>query len=77
MARPEQALEITGYVVGAMPPFGHQARLLTIVDPGVTAQKEIFGGGGEIDAMLRLTAKELLKITRAEIVPMSQPDAGS
>lgn len=71
MARPDQALEITGYVVGAMPPFGHQTRLKTIVDPGVMAHTEIFGGGGEINAMLRLTPQELLRVTGAEIVIVS------
>jgi Cys-tRNA(Pro) deacylase len=71
MARPEQALEITGYVVGAMPPFGHRNRLRTIVDPGVVAHPEIFGGGGEIDAMLRFKPEELLRVTGAEIVRVS------
>ena len=68
LARPGQALEITGYIVGAMPPFGHRTRLRTIVDPDVVAHQEIFGGGGEIDAMLRMTAEELVRVTRAEIV---------
>jgi prolyl-tRNA editing enzyme YbaK/EbsC (Cys-tRNA(Pro) deacylase) len=71
MARPEQALEITGYVVGAMPPFGHHTRLKTIVGTGVTAHTEIFGGGGEKNAMLRLTPEELLRVTGAEIVTIS------
>ena len=71
MARPDQALEITGYVVGAMPPFGHHTGLKTIVDPGVVAHTEIFGGGGEINAMLRLTPEELLRVTGAEIVTVS------
>jgi Cys-tRNA(Pro) deacylase len=71
MARPEQALEITGYVVGAMPPFGHKAQLRTILDPDVVAQGEIFGGGGEINAMLRLTPEELLCVTKAEIVSVA------
>jgi len=68
MARAEQALKITGYIVGAMPPFGHQTRLRTIVDPDVMTHQEIFGGGGEIDAMLRLTPEELVRVTDAEIV---------
>lgn len=71
MARPEQALEITGYVVGAMPPFGHQTRLRTIVDPALLAHREIFGGGGEINAMLRLTPQELLRVTGAEVVAVA------
>jgi Cys-tRNA(Pro) deacylase len=68
MARPDQALDITGYVVGSMPPFGHRTRLRTLVDPGVTRHAEIFGGGGEINAMLRLAPQELLRVTGAEVV---------
>jgi Cys-tRNA(Pro) deacylase len=71
MARPEQALAITGYIVGAMPPFGHQTRLRTLVDPGVIAQEEIYGGGGEINAMLRLTSRELVRVAGAEVVSVA------
>lgn len=71
MARPEQALAITGYGVGAMPPFGHRVALRTLLDPGVIAQGEVYGGGGEINAMLRLAAQELLRVTRAEVVPVT------
>jgi prolyl-tRNA editing enzyme YbaK/EbsC (Cys-tRNA(Pro) deacylase) len=71
MARPEQALEITGYAVGAMPPFGHENRLPTVVDPGVTVWPAIYGGGGDIDAMLRLTPGELLRVTGAAIVQVT------
>jgi Cys-tRNA(Pro) deacylase len=70
MARPDQALDITGYVVGSMPPFGHQSPLRTLVDPGVTRHSEIFGGGGEVNAMLRLAPGELLRVTEAEVVPV-------
>ena len=72
----EQALEITGYVVGSMPPFGHRQILPTIVDPAVTELGVIFGGGGDIDAMLRLTPAELVRVTRAEIVDVSE-DTGN
>lgn len=77
MANPEQALAITGYVVGAMPPFGHKTRLPTIVDPGVVAQAEIYGGGGEVNAMLRLTPAELLRVTGAEIVLVLEDSSDS
>jgi Cys-tRNA(Pro) deacylase len=71
-ANAAQALEITGYVVGSMPPFGHHQTLPTIIDPGITKLDVIFGGGGDIDAMLRLTPAELLRITGAEIVDVSE-----
>ena len=54
-----------------MPPFGHKQELRTLVDPAVTRQGVIYGGGGDIDAMLRLTPAELLAATRAEVTTLS------
>jgi Cys-tRNA(Pro) deacylase len=70
-AAPNQAFDLTGYIVGSMPPFGHQQKLRTLVDPAVTRQEVIYGGGGDIDAMLRLTPAELLTATRAEVTALS------
>jgi len=71
-ATPEQALEISGYVVGSMPPFGHKQRLRTFIDPAVMELAVIYGGGGVVDAMLRLTSAELLRVTVGELVAVSQ-----
>jgi Cys-tRNA(Pro) deacylase len=71
-ASAEQALEITGYIVGSMPPFGHRRKLRTLIDPAVTAFEIIFGGGGDIDAMMRLTVAELLRVTAGEVVPVNE-----
>ena len=35
LATPEMVLEISGYEVGAMPPFGHRQPLTTLIDPRV------------------------------------------
>ncbi len=71
-ATSEQALEITGYVVGSMPPFGHRQKLVTFVDPAIAQFDLIFGGGGDIDAMLRLSPAELVRVTEAELLPVSE-----
>ena len=71
-ASAEQALVLTGYVVGSMPPFGHRTPLKTLVDPAVTRLDTIYGGGGALDAMLRLTAAELLRVTAAEVVAIAE-----
>jgi len=71
-ATPEQALEITGFVVGSMPPFGHLTRMRTLLDRAVSNQEVIFGGGGDINAMMRLTPGELIKVTGAEITSLSE-----
>jgi Cys-tRNA(Pro) deacylase len=71
-AEAERALEITGFVVGSMPPFGHRQKLHTFIDPAVTEFDVIFGGGGDIDAMLRLTPAELLRVTGGEMLEVSE-----
>ncbi|MBE7549745.1 MAG: YbaK/EbsC family protein [Anaerolineales bacterium] len=68
----ERALEITGYIVGSMPPFGHRHKLRTLVDPAITAFQVIFGGGGDINAMMRLTPMELLRVTGGEVMSVSE-----
>ena len=71
-ASPDNAFALTGFVVGSMPPFGHKQKLRTLVDTAVTELDTIYGGGGDIDAMMRLTPQELLKVSQAEVVPFSE-----
>ena len=68
----ERALEITGYVVGSMPPFGHRLKLATLIDPAVLQLDVVYGGGGGIDTMMRLTPAELLRVTGARVLDVSQ-----
>jgi len=71
-ATAEEALAITGYAVGSMPPFGHKVKLPTLIDAAVKDLDEVYGGGGSIDAMMRLSAKELLQATDGEILELSE-----
>lgn len=71
-ASAEQALAITGFVVGSMPPFGHRQRLRTVVDPSVTRLDTIYGGGGDINAMMKLKSRELIRVSGAEVQELSE-----
>lgn len=71
-ASAEQALDITGFVVGSMPPFGHKQKLNTVVDPSIETLEIVYGGGGDINAMMRLTSCELVNVTDAQVVPISE-----
>ncbi len=71
-ASPEQVLDKTGFQVGSMPPFGHRYPLRTLVDEIVIAQKVVFGGGGKINAMMQLETAELLKVTGADVMDLSE-----
>jgi len=72
LASPERTLELTGYPVGAMPPFGHRSRLPTLVDSvSVPAGAVVFGGGGARDVLLRVSVDALLSATRARHLPLT------
>jgi prolyl-tRNA editing enzyme YbaK/EbsC (Cys-tRNA(Pro) deacylase) len=71
-ASAEEALAITGYIVGSMPPFGHRQQLRTFIDPAILAFETIYGGGGDLNAMLRLTPAELLRVTEGELTSVSE-----
>jgi Cys-tRNA(Pro) deacylase len=71
-ADPDEVLKMTGYVVGSMPPFGHKIRLRTLMDPAVIRQEIVYGGGGDINAMMKLAADVLLQATQAEVTELSE-----
>ncbi len=65
-AVPETVLAITGYEVGAVPPFGHKTTLRTVVATAVYHQTIIYGGGGEVQALMKLTTAELKRVVGTE-----------
>lgn len=65
LADGETVMEITGYPVGAVPPFGQRQRLLTLIDRRVMAQSEVYAGGGAIDTLLKVTPNEIVRATGA------------
>ena len=68
----DQVLDISGYPVGAVPPFGHQTALRTVVDTAVYQHPIVYGGGGEIHALMRLSTAELRRVVGDEIAPLSE-----
>ena len=73
LATADEALALTGYAVGAMPPFGHRRPLTTWVDarrvaPGHT----VVAGGGARDALLQLTTDDLLRVTGARAAELTE-----
>ena len=73
MANADEVLEIAGYAVGAMPPFGHKTPLRTLIDSRVFDQPVIFAGGGDLNALLHITPTEILRVTAGEQVEVTTP----
>jgi prolyl-tRNA editing enzyme YbaK/EbsC (Cys-tRNA(Pro) deacylase) len=72
IANPEEVESIAGYVVGSMPPFGHKTPLHTLMDTRAFAQSEFYAGGGDINAMLRVSPDEIQRVSNAERVEVTQ-----
>jgi prolyl-tRNA editing enzyme YbaK/EbsC (Cys-tRNA(Pro) deacylase) len=68
LASPEVVREVTGYEVGAMPPFGHAQPLRTLIDPRVLDNRLAYAGGGAENALVRLDPHEILRITGGKIM---------
>ena len=74
LADPETVLRLSGYEVGAMPPFGHLQPLPTLVDPRLLEHDVVYAGGGAENALLRLHSAEILRLSGAE--PMDLMETG-
>ena len=70
LATPEMVLEISGYEVGAMPPFGHRQPLTTLIDPKVLVSSASYAGGGAENALVRLDPQEILRVTGAKVLDL-------
>ncbi len=68
LAEAETVLALTGQPVGGVAPFGHPQPLRTFIDRRVLDQPEVFAGGGALDALLRLSPREMVRVTGAQCV---------
>ena len=68
LARAMQVIEITGYPVGGVPPFGHRSTLPVLLDRSVLTHETIYGGGGDDRTMMKIGTDELLRVTEAEVL---------
>ncbi len=72
LATPEMVLEISGYEVGAMPPFGHRQPLHTLIDKRVLDVSEAYAGGGAENALVRLAPLDIQRVTGAKILDLRE-----
>jgi prolyl-tRNA editing enzyme YbaK/EbsC (Cys-tRNA(Pro) deacylase) len=70
LASPETVLELSGYEVGAMPPFGHRQPLTTLIDNRVLELPEAYAGGGAENALIRLNPQEIQRVTGAKALDL-------
>lgn len=73
LASPEVVLKLSGYEVGAMPPFGHRTPLDTLLDSRVLDKQAVYAGGGAEDTLLRLAPADIQTATGARVLDLLNP----
>ena len=74
LAKPDQAVAITGFVVGCMPSFGHRTPLPTLIDPAVMRLERIYGGTGDPTVLIGLAPGDLLELTDGEVLGLTRSE---
>ena len=70
LAPAEIVLEISGYEVGAMPPFGHRQPLVTLIDRRVLGFTDAYAGGGAENAIVHLNPQDILRVSGAKVLDL-------
>lgn len=70
LAPADVALRVTGYPPGGTPPVGHVMPVRVLLDAAVLAEPVVYGGGGRVDAMLRIRTEDIRRLTHAEVVDL-------
>jgi len=68
MARRERAEELTGCVIGAIPPFSFNAELSVLADPRIRENPEVVFNAGRLDRSIFMKSDDYMRIASPEIV---------
>ncbi|MGB2754144.1 MAG: YbaK/EbsC family protein [Phycisphaerae bacterium] len=71
LAKADDVLRVTGYPIGAVPPFPLKTDVPAYIDPGVLEVDVVYCGGGDVDALLEVPTEELARVTGAEAVDLA------
>ena len=72
MASEEEVMEVTGYAIGAVGPFGLPRTLKIVIDPGVLAEEEVSIGSGIRGTAVILRSQDLVDaLPEAQVVALT------
>ena len=73
MATEDEVLEVTGYQVGTVTPFGMKKQVKVLIDPNVFKEEEISIGSGIRNTAILMKSADLRQALReAEIVSLTE-----
>lgn len=73
LASPDNVLEITGCVIGTVPPLGILFNIPVYVDHSLLEKEEVVFSAGTSTDTIRISPKEFVKINNAIVADISKP----
>jgi prolyl-tRNA editing enzyme YbaK/EbsC (Cys-tRNA(Pro) deacylase) len=65
----------TGFVIGGVPPLGHQEPLPTLLDEDLLPYAEVWAAAGTPHTVFAITPAELVAVTGGQVAPVGRPAA--
>jgi len=69
-ATAREANELTGFVIGGIPPFGHHRRLRVVMDPDLGRFAIVWAAAGLPDAVFPIAPASLRVLADAQVAPI-------
>ena len=71
-AKRDKAQELTGCVIGAIPPFSFSDRLQLLADPRIQENEEVVFNAGRLDRSIMMKLSDYVRIAQPQLVPIAQ-----
>jgi len=71
-ATAKEANDLTGFVIGGIPPFGHEHRVRVIMDPDLGRFETVWAAAGLPNAVFPCTPTELRMLADAHVAPIAE-----
>ena len=69
----DEAKTATGYAIGGVPPFAHEAELRVVIDDGLLEFDRVWAAAGLPDAVFPIAPPELVRLSRGTVADVSVP----
>ncbi len=66
-------LAATGFPAGGVAPVGHATPLRVVIDRRAAVLDVVYGGGGTEDVLLRISPRDIIRLTNARVVDITSP----
>jgi prolyl-tRNA editing enzyme YbaK/EbsC (Cys-tRNA(Pro) deacylase) len=71
-ASAREANELTGFVIGGIPPFGHERRLRVVMDPDLGRFATVWAAAGLPNAVFPISPASLRVLADAQVAPIAE-----